>query len=186
MIYTVGRRINEALWNYQILVVHKSIIHIKHLVKARITAIMPSKISRRYYTLVHVFVKWWMYRLLSLVWSFFLTWVVLGVLCYIYHLGPVLPSLFSVQFSSVQFSSVQFSLVQISSVQFRPVQFSSIQFSSWQYFYSHISLFISVQFSSVQFSSDQFSSVQFSSVQFSCFMPKRTCPYLLRKKEKNY
>ena len=43
-----------------------------------------------------------------------------------------------------------------SSVQFRPVQFSS-----WQYFYSHISLFISVQF---------------SSVQLSCFMPKRTGP----------
>ena len=64
------------------------------------------------------------------------------------YLGPVLPSLFSVQFSSFQFSSIQF---------------SSDQFSS-------------VQFSSVQFSSVQFSSVQFSSVQFSCFMPKRTYP----------
>ena len=71
--------------------------------------------------------------------------------------GPVLPSLFSVQFSSIQFSSVQISSVQTSPVQFR----------SWQYFYSHISLFISVQFNSVQLSSDQFSSIQFSSIQFS-------------------
>ena len=69
------------------------------------------------------------------------------------ELGPVLPSLFSVQFNSVQFSSIQFS----------SVRFSSVQFNSCQYFYSHISLFSSVQFSSVQISSVQFSSVQFSS-----------------------
>ena len=97
-----------------------------------------------------------------MVWGFFAT------------LGPVLPNLFSVQFSSVQFNSVQFnsvqfnssqfSSIQFSSVQFRSDQFRSVRFSSWQYLYSHISLFISVQSSSVQF----------SSVQFSCFMPKRT------------
>ena len=97
-------------------------------------------------------------------------------LCY-FTLGPVLPSLFSVQFSSIQFSSIQFISVQFSSDQFSSAldntftltyhysfQFNSVQFSS-------------IQFSSIQFSSVQFNSVQFSSVQFSCFMPKRTGPY---------
>ena len=81
-------------------------------------------------------------------------------------LGPVLPNLFSVQFSSVQFNSVQFSSVQFNSVQFSSVQFSSDQFSSVQLLtillLSHITI--------------HFSSVQFSSVQFNCFMPKRTGP----------
>ena len=99
----------------------------------------------------------------------------------LYNKGPVLPSLFSVQFSSIQFSSVQFSSIQISSVQFRPVQFSSALDNTFTLTY-HYSFqfnsvqFRSVQFRSVQFNSIQFSSIQFSSVQFSCFMPKRTGP----------
>ena len=93
--------------------------------------------------------------------------------------GPVLPSLFLIQFSSVQFSSVQFNSVQFNSVQFRSVQLSS---ALDNILLSHFTIhFSSVQFSSDQFrldqfSSVQFSSVQFSSVQFSCFMPKRTDP----------
>ena len=71
------------------------------------------------------------------------------------HLGPVLPSLFSVQFSSVQFYSIQFRPVR-----FRPVQFSSTLDNTFTLTYHY-----SFQFSSIQFSSDQFSSVQFNSIQ---------------------
>ena len=60
-------------------------------------------------------------------------------------LGPVLPSLFSVQFSSIQFKSVQFSSDQFSSLQLLTILLLS---------------HITIHFSSVHFSSDEFSSVQ--------------------------
>ena len=69
------------------------------------------------------------------------------------YLGPVLPSLFSVQFNLVQFNSIQFR-----SVQFRPVQFSSALDNTFTLTYHY-----SFQFSSVQSSSVHISSVQFNS-----------------------
>ena len=102
--------------------------------------------------------------------------------CALWDEGPVLSSLFSVQFSSIQFSSIQFNSVQSRSVQFSSDQISSVQTSSVQLLtillLSHITIYFSsvqfssvqirsVQFSSIQFSSDQFSSIQFNSVQFS-------------------
>ena len=67
-----------------------------------------------------------------------------------WNLGPVLPILFSFQFSSIQFSLIQFSSVQISSDQFSSVQLLTILLLSH----------IIIHFSSVQFSSIRFRSVQ--------------------------
>ena len=104
-------------------------------------------------------------------------------------LGPVLPNLFSVQFSSIQFNSIQFSSIQFSSDHFSSDHFSSVQLLKILLL-SHITIhFSSVQFSSVQISSVQISSIQFRSVQFSSvqlFYAEENMPLLLRRNDRRY